>query len=555
MVTAPTPSLSLAERYLRTIKRSLLNDFYIELEGVLHYLQLCRRQGSEPDVAVLHDIAGKRPDILSHLSAARDDGNLTHWPSGDGAPYDPRTLSEQSHTMIGRKRLDHLHACLDTILDQAIPGDLIETGVWRGGATIFMRAHLAAHGVKDRRVWVADSFVGLPEPSVSQDAGLQLSRQHYPFLAVDEARVRGLFERYDLLDDQVRFLPGWFRDTLPDAPITELALLRLDGDLYESTMDALLALYDKVAPGGFVVADDYGAVPACRQAVDDFRAERGIATPLETIDWTGVAWRKDVEAAPAVCGMIRGNGGRNSGFTVIRRPPPPLDQCRFYHTADLPEGTIPGDWDLRPNVNAYLGGVPLEGRSVLEIGPASGFLSFHMERSGASVTAVEPSMERLWDAFPLHGFDMDAWRSDFLGNITQVRNSFWYLHHRYRSTVRLIETVPESIPEAVGDFDIGLLGAILLHVRSPFSILESVAARVRDTMIVTELYDIGLGELPVMRLIPWREAPGIDTWWSFSPNFFIRSLECLGFPHAELSVHHQIQGDRLIPMFTIVARR
>ena len=105
--------------------------------------------------------------------------------------------------------------------------------------------------------------------------------------------VRELFARYDLLDDQVRFLPGWFRDTLPSAPMARLALLRIDGDLYESARDALAALYRRVSPGGFVIVDDYRCIPACRQAVDEYRQLEGITAPLREIDWTGVFWQKD----------------------------------------------------------------------------------------------------------------------------------------------------------------------------------------------------------------------------------------------------------------------
>jgi O-methyltransferase len=289
-MTSPT---MLPERYLDLIKRSLLNELYPELEAILHYFVLCRRDGVDIDPATVRDIARARPDIVVGLQAARAQGSMVLWPDATGGPtFDPRNLTEHVHTMIGRKRLDHLHRCLDAVLRDSIPGDLIETGVWRGGATIFMRAHLLAHGVADRLVWVADSFEGVPPPSCAEDEGTDLSAARVPILAVDLERVRELFGRYGLLDAQVRFLPGWFRDTLPSAPIERLALLRLDGDLYESTMDALTALYDKVSPGGFVVIDDYGAVPSCRRAVEEFRAERGIGEPLEAIDSDGVAWRK-----------------------------------------------------------------------------------------------------------------------------------------------------------------------------------------------------------------------------------------------------------------------
>lgn len=198
-------------------------------------------------------------------------------------------------SMIGALRMLQLQRAAEFLIERGIPGDFIETGVWRGGACILMRAVLAAHGVTDRRVWVADSFQGLPPPDAERypkDAGSQLNM--FPQLAVSADQVRGNFERYDLLDDQVVFLEGWFRDTLPAAPIERLALLRMDGDLYESTMDALQALYDKVVPGGIVIVDDYGILESCRAAVDDFRRERGIDEPIYRIDHSGVHWQRRV---------------------------------------------------------------------------------------------------------------------------------------------------------------------------------------------------------------------------------------------------------------------
>jgi O-methyltransferase len=212
---------------------------------------------------------------------------------GERARADGRDWPARAHTMIGFKRLANLRACVETVLDDAVPGDLIETGVWRGGATIFMRTILKARGVTDRIVWVADSFAGLPPPDTANyphDQGITLHQ--FPQLAVSLERVQDNFRRYGLLDDQVRFLKGWFRDTLPSAPIERLAVLRLDGDLYESTIQALDALYDKVSPGGFVIVDDYHNVAACRQAVLDFRIKHGITDPIQTIDWGGAFWRR-----------------------------------------------------------------------------------------------------------------------------------------------------------------------------------------------------------------------------------------------------------------------
>ena len=213
---------------------------------------------------------------------------------GDPAARDEgRDWPPTAETMVGSQRLDcALRCCIDAVLDR-VPGDFIETGVWRGGVTILMRGVLAALGDETRNVWVADSFEGLPVPDPERypaDAGLDWSG--VGVLKVDADAVRANFDRYGLLDDRVRFLEGWFCDTLPDAPIDQLAVLRLDGDLYQSTMDALVSLEPKVSSGGFVVVDDYGGWQSCRAAVDDYRAERGITDPIQTVDWTGVYWRK-----------------------------------------------------------------------------------------------------------------------------------------------------------------------------------------------------------------------------------------------------------------------
>ena len=203
-----------------------------------------------------------------------------------------RDLPVDALTMVGLARLDQLEQAVRTIDAEEIPGDLLEAGVWRGGAGIVMRATLAELGDKTRTVWLADSFQGLPKPDADRypaDAGDV--HWKFPELAVTRQDVEDGFRAYGLLDDQVRFLEGWFRDTLP-GPVEQLALLRVDGDLYESTWQTLELLYDLVAPGGFVIVDDYGAVRKARAAVDDFREARSIAVPLERIDWTGVYWRK-----------------------------------------------------------------------------------------------------------------------------------------------------------------------------------------------------------------------------------------------------------------------
>jgi O-methyltransferase len=200
----------------------------------------------------------------------------------------------EAETMIGMQRLTSLQHCVETVLAEDIPGDLIECGVWRGGACILMRAVLAAYGDETRSVWLADSFQGVPpgDPAnYKADKGLRLDR-YAGILGVSEAEVRANFQRYGLLDEQVRFLPGWFKDTLHDAPIDRIAVLRLDGDLYESTIQALDALYPRLSPGGFCIIDDYHDMKPCEQAVTDYRAKHGVSGDIIDIDPHAALWRK-----------------------------------------------------------------------------------------------------------------------------------------------------------------------------------------------------------------------------------------------------------------------
>ncbi len=203
-----------------------------------------------------------------------------------------RDVPGQAQSMIGLRRMQNIEDCVERILADCVLGDLIEAGVWRGGAVIFMRGVLKAHGVTDRCVWAADSFAGLPEPRIDLYPADRVWEGWGGRIAVPLEEVRRNFERYGLLDEQVRFLPGWFRESLPSAPIERLALLRMDGDLYESTRDALDNLYPRLSAGGFAIVDDYFVEP-CRTAVHDYRRQHGIDEPIVDIDGMGVYWRRE----------------------------------------------------------------------------------------------------------------------------------------------------------------------------------------------------------------------------------------------------------------------
>lgn len=204
-----------------------------------------------------------------------------------------RGLDRPMHalTMVGLKRLRNFRTLINLALDDGVEGDILETGVWRGGASIMARAVLRARGDERRRVIAADSFEGLPppDPRFAQDADSTLHEQAE--LAVALEAVRANFARFGLLDDQVVFLKGWFRETMPTAPVTRLAVLRLDGDMYESTIDPLRHLYDRISPRGWIIVDDY-FIPACRAAVTDFLVSRRLDPDIHDIDGVGVYFQK-----------------------------------------------------------------------------------------------------------------------------------------------------------------------------------------------------------------------------------------------------------------------
>jgi hypothetical protein len=187
-----------------------------------------------------------------------------------------------AHTMIGMKRLDNIQFCVEDVIQSGVEGDLIETGVWRGGACIFMRSILKAYNIHDRKVWVSDSFCGFPDMKT-------FAKEERLMVSLDE--VKRNFSLYDMLDEQVVFLEGWVKDTLPVAPIGKLAIIRLDTDLYDSTMDTITSLYPKLSVGGYVIIDDY-AIEECRNAINDYRRENYILEELCTVDWTGTYWQK-----------------------------------------------------------------------------------------------------------------------------------------------------------------------------------------------------------------------------------------------------------------------
>lgn len=275
---------ALRRRYLDLLARALVNLIYPEHElRMEHLAEHGTTDDPVSDARLLRDIRTQRSETLAALVDTKAEGR--NWRG---------RVTSQSHTMIGLRRLENLERCAVRVFADGVPGDFLEAGVCQGGAAIFLRALQVAYDEGDRCTWLADSFAGLPAPQHPQDVahGMDFTEPVQPWLAASLEAVQENFRTYDLLSDRVRFLPGWFAETLPAAPVEKLAILRVDGDLYASTRDALDALYDRVSPGGYVVIDDYCAFEPCRAAVEDFRAAHGIEEELHRVDWTAVFWRR-----------------------------------------------------------------------------------------------------------------------------------------------------------------------------------------------------------------------------------------------------------------------
>lgn len=228
---------------------------------------------------------------------------------------------------------------------------------------------------------------------------------------------------------------------------------------------------------------------------------------------------------------------------------------------DLPgRGTV-GDygWDLRPGVDDYLGRVDVAGRRVLEIGPASGFLTFHMEAQGAQVVAVELGPTTPWDVVPQADMDLDQILAERHTVMEQIRNGFWYARAAMGSTAQVHYGSAYDLPPGLGRFDVSVMASVLLHSRDPLRILERCARLTDRTLVIVEQYHPDLDGRPVAHLTPTRDNGVWDTWWAFSPDFFVNFCAVLGFAKTRVDFHEQRHlssgAEAQIPLFTLVAER
>ena len=241
-----------------------------------------------------------------------------------------------------------------------------------------------------------------------------------------------------------------------------------------------------------------------------------------------------------------------------------LEDCYFYHTIDLPGyGTIQGDWDLRNREPSYLGNVNFQGKSVLELGTANGYLCFYMEKQGANVTAYDLSKEQEWDIVPYVKYDYKQQILLRKEVINKINNAFWLAHRLYKSNAKMVYGTVYEIPDAIGEFDICTFGCILLHLRDPFLALQRASPHIKDMIIITDKPNQVANEdnnnrikNRTMRFLPDSSTcEPFETWWELSPELLTEFIKILGFEHTQLTYHTQLYRGYEIKLFTLVGRR
>jgi O-methyltransferase len=240
------------------------------------------------------------------------------------------------------------------------------------------------------------------------------------------------------------------------------------------------------------------------------------------------------------------------------------DDCIFYHASDFSDGTwVDGPWDLRGKEDVYIGGIPLRGKRVLELGPASGHMTFHMEQQGARVVCFDAGFDVSNDLLPYGAIDVSGAQLEYMAHIERVQNAWWYLHRDKGSSAKIAYGSIYDLPRDIGTFDVATFSAILLHLRNPFTALEQAARRTTEAIVVTEVVDSAITGADGMRFHPTGAKEISQVWWSFSPGSIETMLDALGFHNCQTTFHSQrhywghdmTRPPQDVPMFTVVARK
>lgn len=249
-------------------------------------------------------------------------------------------------------------------------------------------------------------------------------------------------------------------------------------------------------------------------------------------------------------------------------------ECVFYHTMDVPgHGVMAGSWDLRGREDVYLGNVDFRNKRVLDVGAASGVLSFHAEQKGAEVVSYDLSEEYCWDYVPLFETNHKQFETENKELIRKINSAYWLCHKAYKSKAKVVHGTVYEIPRAIGKVDIAVLGMILEHVRDPFLALQNVLRLTKETVVIAEIYpkpDIVRRVLnglrfpfetlevirrPNARFMPDCKKSLRGVWWMLSPKILQQMLGVLGFEDVTITYHWQKYYQRKWRTYTIVGRR
>jgi hypothetical protein len=210
------------------------------------------------------------------------------------------------------------------------------------------------------------------------------------------------------------------------------------------------------------------------------------------------------------------------------------EDCIFYHVCDLPgAGQVGGDWDLRDTVEEYLGHCKFAGKTVLDVGTASGFLTFEMEKRGADVVSFDVEHGNLIELVPFHNDPCGCEELIAAQEIwwDKLKNAYWFCHERIGSSARALYGNIYRIPAVAGTFDMVMAGMCLPHLRDPLGAMVSIAARAKNTVIITQ--QTLCEERPIMQMIATPDPPDIEhlryAWWLLSDGCVANFMAILGF--------------------------
>jgi hypothetical protein len=255
--------------------------------------------------------------------------------------------------------------------------------------------------------------------------------------------------------------------------------------------------------------------------------------------------------------------------------------CSFYHVQEIPGLTKPtvGPFDLRKNIDQLLGNCTFKNKKVLELGPASGFITFYLESLGAKMTCIDLSIKKdKWDIVPHANKNWKKNQLYGLKALSKCRNAFWFAHKQHKSKAKLIETHINNLPQSTPIHDYGIVATVLLHIQNPFLALQKMSSKVKERMIISDFIDdmgtVSSNKFKLSNISKYvlrkyfhkdtftkflpqggKTNLNYNTWWKLSTATIIEMMNILGFEKEKYLEHIQYCNNKPIDMYTIVFKR